>query len=322
MASSINFRNNSIFFITTLINFSVCFSLFGIIGGMFGVITALFTNIVYEAKSDSSNIFYIFFLLILVMLGGAVGFALKLTIYFYVYLFALSYLYYLSFKKDDYLDRVFPFIIMFSCMGTTFKTISPDIPMAYILGIITGLISFSVLKHKNYENSAFKNGLFSRTIFYSNEHLYMRAFLFSFFLFLSLSIPDYLNLYKPYWAPLTFVMLLHPKEINIIKTTCYRFLGSLLAASFIILMYSITESKDIYTYLAILALTIFFLPTFFRLNYIFKTFAITVFILLLLEVTEFLHDPTYLLPLSRVYETFIGGSIAILASLTLNAFRK
>ncbi|MBO1916548.1 FUSC family protein [Providencia rettgeri] len=73
----------------------------------------------------------------------------------------------------------------------------------------------------------------------------------SVFLFLSLSIPDYLNLYKPYWAPLTFIMLLHPKEMHIIKATLLRFLGSLLAAVFVISMFSITKSKETYIYLAV-----------------------------------------------------------------------
>lgn len=116
-------------------------------------------------------------------------------------------------------------------------------------------------------------------------------------------------------------MLLHPKEMNIIKVTLLRFLGSLLAAAFVITMFSITKSKETYIYLSVLALTIFFIPTFFRLNYMLKTFSITVFVLLLLEETLFLHNPTYLLPISRVYETFIGGVVAILASLVLNIIR-
>ncbi|MEQ5042267.1 FUSC family protein [Providencia manganoxydans] len=321
MSEYVSFRNNGTFFIAVIINSAVCFSLFGIVGCMFGVLTTLFSSIVYDAKNDSSNIFYMTFLLLLVMVGGAIGFLLKLTIYFYIYLFLVSYCYYLFYKKDDYLDRVFPFIIIFSCMGTTLGSISADIPMAYTTGVIVSLIVLSVLKRKHYKNHAFRSGLFSKQMFHSNEHIYIRAFIFSIFLFLSLSIPDYLNLYKPYWAPLTFVMLLHPKELNIIKVTCLRFLGSLLAATFIVFMFSVTKSQDIKVYLIVLALVIFFIPTFFHLNYMLKTFSITIFVLLLLEETEYLHDPTYLLPVSRVYETFIGGAVAILASLSLNIFR-
>ncbi|HCH7936497.1 MULTISPECIES: FUSC family protein [Providencia] len=317
----INFRNNGTFLIAAIVNSTICFSLFGTIGGVFGVITTLFSNIVYDAKPDSSNIFYIFFLLCLVIVGGGIGFLLKLTIYFYIYLFILSYCYYLFYKKDDYLDRTFPFLIIFSCMGTTLDSISIDLPMAYLSGVAVSLVIFSLLKHKNNEIHAFKNGLFSKAIYHSDEKIYIRAFFFSFFLFLSLSIPDYLNLYKPYWAPLTFIMLLHPKEMNIIKVTLLRFLGSLLAAAFVITMFSITKSKETYIYLSVLALTIFFIPTFFRLDYMLKTFSITVFVLLLLEETLFLHNPTYLLPISRVYETFIGGVVAILASLVLNIIR-
>lgn len=321
MSEYINFRNNGTFFIAAIISLAICFSFFGIVGATFGVLTTLFSSLVYDAKADSSNILYVFFLLSLVVVGGAVGFMLKLTVYFYIYLFLLSYCYYLFFNKDDYLDRVFPFIIIFSCMGTTLNSVSIDIPMAYITGILVNLTVLSVLKHKNHEDNAFKNGLFSKEIFHSNENLYIRAFLFSVFLFLSLAIPDYMDLYKPYWAPLTFVMLLHPKAMNIIKVTCYRFLGSLLAAIFIIFMFSITKSNEIYVYLIILVLITFFMPTFFHFNYILKTFSITLFVLLLLEETQFSHDPTYLLPISRVYETFIGGVIAVFASLILNVIR-
>ncbi|HEC8326188.1 FUSC family protein [Providencia huaxiensis] len=317
----ISFRNNGVFLITAIVNSTVCFFLFGVIGGTFGLLTTLFSNIVYDTKPDSSNIFYVFFLLCLVIVGGGIGFILKLTVYFYIYLFILSYCYYLFYKKDDYLDRTFPFLIIFSSMGTTLGSISLDLPMAYISGIAISLTIFSLLKHKNFESHAFKNGLFSKEIYHSDEKIYIRAFLFSFFLFLSLSIPDYLNLYKPYWAPLTFIMLLHPKEMHIIKVTLLRFLGSLLAAIFVISMFSLTKSKETYIYLAALAFIVFFIPTLFRLNYLLKTFSITIFVLLLLEETQFLHDPSYLLPISRVYETFIGGAIAILASLVLNIFR-
>ncbi|EPG7576091.1 FUSC family protein [Providencia rettgeri] len=317
----ISFRNNGVFLITAIVNSTVCFFLFGVIGGTFGLLTTLFSNIVYDKKPDSSNIFYVFFLLCLVIVGGGIGFILKLTVYFYIYLFILSYCYYLFYKKDDYLDRTFPFLIIFSSMGTTLGSISLDLPMAYISGIAISLTIFSLLKNKNFESHAFKNGLFSKEIYHSDEKIYIRAFLFSFFLFLSLSIPDYLNLYKPYWAPLTFIMLLHPKEMHIIKVTLLRFLGSLLAAIFVISMFSLTKSKETYIYLAALAFIVFFIPTLFRLNYLLKTFSITIFVLLLLEETQFLHDPSYLLPISRVYETFIGGAIAILASLVLNIFR-
>ncbi|MGF7540189.1 FUSC family protein [Providencia rettgeri] len=317
----ISFRDNGVFLITAIVNSTACFFLFGAIGGTFGLLTTLFSNIVYDTKSDSSNIFYVFFLLCLVIVGGGIGFILKLTVYFYIYLFILSYCYYLFYKKDDYLDRIFPFLIIFSCMGTTLESISLSLPMAYISGIAISLIIFSLLKHKNFESHAFKNGLFSKEIYHSDEKIYIRAFFFSFFLFLSLSIPDYLNLYKPYWAPLTFIMLLHPKEMHIIKVTLLRFLGSLLAAIFVISMFSITKSKETYIYLAVLALIVFFIPTLFRLNYLIKTFSITVFVLLILEETQFLHNPSYLLPISRSYETFIGGAVAIVASLVLNIFR-
>lgn len=57
----ISFRNNGVFLITAIVNSTICFSLFGFIGGTFGLLTTLFSNVVYDTKPDSSNIFYVFF---------------------------------------------------------------------------------------------------------------------------------------------------------------------------------------------------------------------------------------------------------------------
>jgi len=136
-----------------------------------------------------------------------------------------------------------------------------------------------------------------------------------------LALLDYLDLYRAYWAPLTFIVLLRPKEVKILKTTCLRFIGSLLGALFIIALFNLISFTHIDLYFCILGVVVFLLPSFLKLNYTAKTFAITVFVLLLLEETEFLHDPTYLLPFSRVYETLIGGCVAIVASIVLSKLR-
>ncbi|MBO1929443.1 hypothetical protein J4731_17225 [Providencia rettgeri] len=54
-------------------------------------------------------------------------------------------------------------------MGTTLDSISIDLPIAYISGIAISLTIFSLLKHKNFESHAFKNGLFSKEIYHSDE---------------------------------------------------------------------------------------------------------------------------------------------------------
>lgn len=317
----VSFRNNGVFLIVALLNSLICSTLFGVIGAVFGVITVLFTHIIYEAKSEEGNVFYIWCLLLLVLAGAGVGFLLKLSAGFYFYLFCVSCFYYVAYNKDLYIDRTIPFLIIFSCLGTTLPAVTIDLPLAYITGISISLLCLTLLKHKHVDSNAFRNGLFARQTYTSNENILVRALIYSAFLFASLALPDSLDLYRAYWAPLTFIVLLRPKEINILRTTCLRFAGSTLGALFIIALFNIISFSHIYIYFAILALVVFLLPTFLKMNYTAKSFAITVFVLLLLEETEFIHDPTYLLPYSRVYETLIGGSVAIVASIVLGKLR-
>jgi len=317
----ISFRNNGVFFFIALLNSLVCFSFFGVIGAVFGVITVLFTHIIYEAKPEEGNVLYIWFLLLLVLAGAGIGFLLKLSVGFYFYLFCVSCFYYVAYNKDLYIDRTFPFLIIFSCLGTTLPAVKVELPLAYITGITISLFCLALLKHKNFDNNAFRNGLFARQTYTGEKNILLRALIYSAFLFISLALPDYLDLYRAYWAPLTFIVLLRPKELNILKTTCFRFAGSALGALFIIALFNLISFTHIYLYFFILGVVVFLLPSFLKMNYTAKTFAISVFVLLLLEQTEFLHDPTYLLPFSRVYETFIGGCVAIIASIVLGKLR-
>ena len=317
----VSFRNNGVFFFIALLNSLVCFSLFGVIGAVFGVITVLFTHIIYEAKPEEGNVLYIWFLLLLVLAGAGLGFLLKLSVGFYLYLFCVSCFYYVAYNKDLYIDRTIPFLIIFSSLGTTLPAVKIELPLAYVTGITISLFCLALLKHKHFDNNAFRNGLFARQTYIGEKHILLRAFIYSAFLFASLALPDYLDLYRPYWAPLTFIVLLRPKELNILKTTCFRFAGSLLGALFIIALFNLVSFTHIYLYFGILGVVVFLLPSFLKMNYTAKTFGITVFVLLLLEQTEFLHDPTYLLPFSRVYETFIGGCVAIIASIVLGKLR-
>lgn len=318
----ITLLSNGVFFLLAVINSLICYALFGPTGSIFGVLTVLFTHIVYAAKPDNRNIFYVWFLLMLVMLGGGVGYWLKLSLGFYVYLFLFSCFYYIIYNKDAYVDRVIPFFIIFSCMGTTLTKIPADLPLAYLTGITVSLLLLSFFNRKNKTDGAFVNGLFARGTYSGNSNILLRAVVYSLFLFLSLYIPDHFDLYRPYWAPLTFIVLLRPKEMSIINITLSRFAGSVLGACFLLTLYAIFGFGHIYVYYGLLVVAIFMLPTFLNANYIVKTFAITVFVLLLLEETEYLHDPTYLLPVSRVYETFIGGSVALVASISLHALRR
>lgn len=322
MLKHISFRDNFVFFFTALINSSICYCFFGITGAMLGVLTVLFANTAYSAKKGSNNIFYTGFLLFLIVLAGGIGFLLKLSLPFYLFLFVVSYFYYVSYDKDIVIDRITPFIVIFACMGTTLPTVTIELPLAYLTGICISLILLTLLQHKKYDVDAFKRGLFSKELYRSDKRLGLRAFIYSIFLFLSLAIPDYLDLYRVYWAPLTFIVLLQPKEVGIIKITLSRFLGSVLGALFVFSLFHLRLFDTVYFDVILIAIVTFLMPTFLKLNYVFKTFAITVFVLLLIEETEYWGDPTYLLPYSRVYETLIGGSVALCASFVLKQVRR
>ena len=258
----VSFRNNGVFFFIALLNSLVCFSLFGVIGAVFGVITVLFTHIIYEAKPEEGNVLYIWFLLLLVLAGAGLGFLLKLSVGFYLYLFCVSCFYYVAYNKDLYIDRTIPFLIIFSSLGTTLPAVKIELPLAYVTGITISLFCLALLKRKHFDNNAFSNGLFARQTYTGEKHILLRAFIYSAFLFASLALPDYLDLYRAYWAPLTFIVLLRPKELNILKTTCLRFAGSLLGALFIIALFNLISFTHIYLYFAILGVVVFLLPVF------------------------------------------------------------
>ena len=317
----INFHNNGVFLIAALINCFFCYLFFGKTGILVGIITVLFSNIVYEAKDNSGNIIYIWTLLFLVLIAGVIGYTLKISVFFYIYLFALSFIYYISYNKDPFIDRTFPFILIFSCVGTSMQGANIDLVFAYLTGITLSLVCLTILRRKNYDIDAFKNGLFAKKTYLSEERIFLRSILYSFFIFMSLYIPNYFDFYRPYWAPLTFIILLRPKENDIIKITIYRVIGSFLGVFVIILFFKLLSFNHIYTYIFLLGFIIFLLPSFFKMNYLLKSFGITLFVLLLIEKTIYLYDPNYQLAYSRVYETMIGGFMALVASFILKKMR-
>ncbi|OTG79195.1 hypothetical protein B9T31_17295 [Acinetobacter sp. ANC 4558] len=317
----INFHDNGVFLITSLINSIFCFLFFGALGAVVAAITTLFSHIISEAKDNKGNIFYIWTLLLIVLIGGIIGHTLKISILFYLYIFILSFFYYVSYNKDPYIDRTFPFLLIFSCIGTSMQNVNIDLIFAYITGITISVILLTILRHKNYDIDSFRNGLFAKKTYLSQERIFLRSMVYSFCIFLSLYIPSYFDLYRPYWAPLTFIILLRPKENDIIKITIYRVIGSLFGALMIVLIFHLLNFEHIYFYIFMMLIIIFLLPSFFKMNYLLKSFGITLFVLLLIEKTIYLHDPNYQLPYSRIYETIIGGSIALIASFILKKIR-
>jgi len=168
LSLKISFHDNGVFLLISIINSGICYYFFGVIGLVFGFTTVLFSNLVYEAKEDKANIIYIWFLLSLAIMGGFIGFLLKISIEFYLYIFILAFFYYLMYGKDPTIDRTFPFIFIYSCyscyscIGTIFQNANIKMIYAYLTGITISLVLLSLLRYKKYENDSFKNGFFQK----------------------------------------------------------------------------------------------------------------------------------------------------------------
>ena len=147
----------------------------------------------------------------------------------------------------------------------------------------------SLLRYKKYENNSFKNGIFSKSTYLTNERIFKRSIAYSLFSFLSLYIPYHFLLYKPYWAALTFIILLKPKEMNILRKTIDRFIGSLMAVIFIMLLFYLISFNHTQIYLFIFLTLVFILPSLLKMQNSITSFGTTLFVLLLIERTFYTY---------------------------------
>lgn len=217
-----------------------------------------------------------------------------------------------------------PFFIIFSCIGTILTSFTSSLIFAYILGasismLFIKLINISIVNNKETRT---KIQLFTAISYDGIENIFIRSFIYSGFLFLTFLLTSRMNLNHAYWAPLTFAVLLRPKETAVMHITILRFSGSILGSCFIVFIFNILNISDpIFNYIVFALITIM-LPSFLDMNYMLKTFGITIFILFLLEQTEYINNHNYMVPLARIYETFIGGLMAIIASVFLVKLRN
>lgn len=313
--------DNFVFVFSALLSALICYLFLGAQSITLSAVAVLFTFVIYSAKPNNGDYLYTFLWLILILIGCYIGIWLKLSVGFYIFLFIVSSYYYISYQRDSFSDRAIPFIIIYASLGTTMKGFSIDSVFSFCIGSIVALIVMGLVHRNKIEFSAFKTGLFSKSLYANPPHILLSAIIFSSFLFLCLYLPDKMGLQRPYWVPMTFVILLKPKDENIIKNTLTRFWGSVIGAIVVLI---ILKADVHYKFidLLIIAICVFLLPSFFKLSNLYKTFGITVFILLLLELAGYWNDPNYSLPDTRIFETFIGGSLALIASVVLKKSRK
>lgn len=287
----------------------------------------LCTYSLYNAKPNESNFFYVFFWMALVLLSTYIGQWLKLSWGFYLFLFVITYCYYFYFGRDPVFDRAIRFIILLSTMGTTLPDLTNGLPIGSAVGTLTALTVCHYLTRKNYDLNAFKQGIFTHSLFKLNTNIIPRATIYSLGMFACLLIPTYFGIDKIYWASLTFIMVMTPKADAVIHNTFLRFVGSIAA---VILLYGVFQIPHIHDFpisistIVLIALFVFsfILPLCFGHNFAIVTFGVTCYSLTLVELAGFWHDPTYTILIDRVIETMIGGTVAIIVSVLLKLMRR
>ncbi|TWP23873.1 FUSC family protein [Apibacter muscae] len=313
--------DNFVFFTSTGAITIISFLFLGLSSIALGIISVMFTYIIYSAKPKSGKYIYTFFWLSMILFGCYLGILFKLSIEFYIFLFLLSNYYYIAYNHDPISDRAIPYFIIYSSLGTTLKDLSYHAAIAYLLGSIITLTMIAIVNRRKLEFINFQSSEFTQTLFTHPFQNFVNSLIFSSFLFLTLYLPEQLKLERSYWAVMTFVVLLKPKDQGILTNTIKRFLGNLAGSIVVLIIMNIDSKYRIFHFLVIL-LCVFFLPTFLNFKYFLKTFGLTVFILILLESSEFWKDPNYSLPFARIYETFLGGLLALLGSFIMKRIHQ
>jgi len=313
--------DNYVFLLSTLISSAICYFLLSPMDAVLGGISVFFTFVIYSAKPNNGDYAYTFFWIVIILLGCYVGIWLKLSVWFYLFLFAISSYYYISYQRDSFSDRAIPFMVIYASLGTTMKELNYQSAIAFLIGSIVALTVMGIAHKNKIKFTAFKAGLFSKSFYITPTHIRLHALVYSAFLFLCLYLPDQMGFARPYWVPMTFIILLKPKEENLVKNTLTRFWGSIIGAITVVTILKVGAHYEVIK-IVFLLVFIFLVPSFFKMSNLTKTFGTTTFVLLLLETSIYWHEPNYTLPDTRIFETFIGGALAIVASIVLRMMRK
>ena len=322
MKDKILTKDNFIFTISIILSGLICYVTLGAQFMTLGLISVMFTYVIYSSKPNNGEYAYVFLWLIIILAGCYIGIWLKLSIAFYIFLLLVSTYYYISYgREDSFSDRAIAYLVIYASLGTTIHNLNYRAAIAFLIGGLVTLFIMYIVYREKMQFTAFRKGIFSRALYTNSTHVLLSALVYSALLFLCLYLPDHFGLQRAYWAPMTFVILLKPKEKDTLKNTIDRFWGSVAGALFVFLFINTLGHYRIAT-LILIAFVAFIMPICLKMTGMKKTLALTVFVLLLLETAEFWNDPNYALPYARIYETFIGGVLAVLGSLFLKLLRK
>lgn len=314
--------NNYVFFIAAVCSMAFSYALFGVSSLAFAAIAVIHTFIIHSAKEKNGDYVYTLIWICITVTSCYIGYHFKLSVEFYLFLFIVSTYYYLSYNKDPFSEKAIPFVIVFATLGTTLKTIDYHMFAPYLFGAIISLVAMRIAYKNKLDFTGFKAGLFSGALYANrNRHIIVSSLIYSIFLFLSLFIPDYLGLERVYWSSLTFVFLLQPQVTGIVKSTILRFVGGVVAALAVAFIINSGLHTRLIGILILLAF-LFLFPTFNNSNKLGRTFCLSFLVLLLIEYSLFWGNPDNTLAHARIYETFIGGCVALLGGLALHLVNR
>lgn len=295
----------------------------GLVWASFSV---LCTFALYNASRDKVNLLYIALFMVVILSSTFLGMLFQLGWQYYCFLFIITFIYYYQFGRGAVFDNGMRFIIILATIGTTMPAITNGLPIAGGLGIITALLVCSLLLHKAHDKNAFNLGLFQNERLTQSGKLIPRALFYSTALFLCMVLPDFFGFEKNYWALITFLMVLPPKTISVVKNSLYRFIGSVLAVLLLYLLFELPNYFDLPINMIRYMILLFFifafiLPLCFGKSFLLVTFGMTAYSMLVVELAMYWDEPTPALLITRVIETFIGGMMAIIAGLFIKWIR-
>lgn len=299
---------------------TVTYFILGIENTLWSTFAVLHAYSVFSKPKDYKSYLYSFLCSVSILAGVYLGYSLKLGYLFYFTLIILSFFYYQLYDIDPALDLSMKYFIVFSTIGTILtEGVIKGLVVGLLIGtVITLLICYS-LSHKKHIKIPIDPQQIKSRVLRFNQNVIFRSLIYSAGLIACLFFSIHLNIGHFFWALLTFVFVLHPKSQSIIKLTIQRIIGSLLAVLLLYFLFN-TPMMPYIGFIAILVLA-FFLPMSNEKNYAFASFCTTGFILAVIEMSLYWRTPDYQLFSERIFETLLGGAIAVICSIILKYVR-
>lgn len=298
-----------------VINFILTYSVAGMDATLWSSLATLHSYTIFNKAYSYKNVFYSLLCSVFILLSSSVGYYLGIGWLFFVFLFVIPFLYYQIYNIDASLDVSIRYFMIFFIIGSTLTETTFN---GYIIGMLIGTITTSLFCYS--VSTRKKISLFQIKKYISlkkdrvNSNLLCQAAVYSIGLVACVVSSRAINVDHFFWAPLTFVFVLHPKLENIISLTRDRVIGTLIVV-FILYFSFNTVALMPYIGFALIATFSFLIPVSNKKkNNVFGTICITGLVLSLIEMSIYFNNTDYHLLSERILETLIGGLFAIISS--------